>query len=104
MKPVSRQETRTLVAAAGRHQLVFVTREALRVLADLRWRRRRALALKVAGFSFTEIIGRLGVTYPNVNRHMTEARRGGECGWGHPNVAYGGHPSDRDLPRPHTCR
>jgi DNA-directed RNA polymerase specialized sigma24 family protein len=39
----------------------------------LRWRR-RALALKLAGFSYREIMERLGVTYTNVSRHLTEAR------------------------------
>ena len=46
----------------------------LRALAGLRWRRRRALELKLAGFSYREIMELLGVTYTNVNRHLTEAR------------------------------
>jgi hypothetical protein len=29
---------------------------------------------KVAGYRYTEIMERLGVTYTNVNRHLTEAR------------------------------
>jgi RNA polymerase sigma factor (sigma-70 family) len=55
-------------------ELAVEAREALRALAGLRWRRRRVLALKVAGYRYTEIMGRLGVTYTNVNRHLTEAR------------------------------
>jgi Sigma-70, region 4 len=43
-------------------------------LADLRWRRRRVLELKLAGFGYREIMERLGVTYTNVNRDLTEAR------------------------------
>ena len=49
-------------------------REALRLLAALRFRRRRVLALRVAGYSYQEIARRLGVTYTNVNRHATEGR------------------------------
>jgi RNA polymerase sigma factor (sigma-70 family) len=55
-------------------ELAVEAREALRALAGLRWRRRRALELKLAGCSYTEIMERLGVTYTNVNRHLTEAR------------------------------
>ena len=43
-------------------------------LAGLRRRRWRALELKLAGFSYREIMELLGVTYTNVNRHLTEAR------------------------------
>jgi DNA-directed RNA polymerase specialized sigma24 family protein len=32
------------------------------------------LELKLAGFSYREIMELLGVTYTNVNRHLTEAR------------------------------
>src|SRR5207249_10659128 len=49
-------------------------REALRALAELRWRRRRVLALRLAGYSYQEIPRILGVTYTNVNRHVTEGR------------------------------
>jgi DNA-directed RNA polymerase specialized sigma24 family protein len=45
-------------------------REALQTLAGLRWRRRRVLELKVAGFSYREITELLGVTYTDVNRHL----------------------------------
>jgi RNA polymerase sigma factor (sigma-70 family) len=55
-------------------ELAVEAREALRALAGLRWRRRRVLELKLAGFSYREIMERLGVTYTNVNRHLTEAR------------------------------
>jgi DNA-directed RNA polymerase specialized sigma24 family protein len=48
-------------------------REPLRALAGLRCRR-RILELKVAGFSYREIMELLGVTYTNVNRHLTEGR------------------------------
>jgi RNA polymerase sigma factor (sigma-70 family) len=55
-------------------ELAVEAREALRALAGLRWRRRRALELKLAGYSYREITQILGVTYTNVNRHLTEAR------------------------------
>jgi RNA polymerase sigma factor (sigma-70 family) len=55
-------------------ELAAEAREALRALAGLRWRRRRVLALRVAGYSYREIAERLGVTYTNVNRHVTEGR------------------------------
>jgi RNA polymerase sigma factor (sigma-70 family) len=55
-------------------ELAVEAREALRALAGLRWRRRRVLELKLAGFSYREIMELLGVTYTNVNRHLTEAR------------------------------
>jgi RNA polymerase sigma factor (sigma-70 family) len=55
-------------------ELAVEAREALRALAGLRWRRRRVLELKLAGFSYREITQILGVTYTNVNRHLTEAR------------------------------
>jgi DNA-directed RNA polymerase specialized sigma24 family protein len=32
------------------------------------------LALRAAGYSYKEIGARLGVTYTNVNRHLTEGR------------------------------
>ena len=43
-------------------------------MAGLRSRRRRALELKLAGFSYREIMELLGVTYTNVNRHLSEGR------------------------------
>jgi RNA polymerase sigma factor (sigma-70 family) len=55
-------------------ELAVEAREALRALAGLRWRRRRVLALKAAGYKYEEIADMLGVTYTNVNRHMTEGR------------------------------
>jgi DNA-directed RNA polymerase specialized sigma24 family protein len=55
-------------------ELSVEAREALRALAGLRWRRRRALNLKLAGFSYGEIMALLGVTYTNVNRHLSEGR------------------------------
>jgi RNA polymerase sigma factor (sigma-70 family) len=55
-------------------ELAVEAREALRALADLRWRRRRILALKLAGFSYREIMELLGVTCTNVNRHLSEGR------------------------------
>jgi len=56
-------------------ELAFEAREALRALADLRWRRRRVLALKVAGFSYREIMERLALTYTNVNRQLVRGRK-----------------------------
>jgi DNA-directed RNA polymerase specialized sigma24 family protein len=37
-------------------------------------RRPRVLERTLAGFSYGEIMELLGVTYTNVNRHLTEAR------------------------------
>jgi hypothetical protein len=53
----------------------FTPRGALRCLADLRWRRRRVLALRLAGYGYKEITRKLGVTYTNVNRHLSEDGR-----------------------------
>jgi RNA polymerase sigma factor (sigma-70 family) len=50
------------------------TRRALEALAALRDRERRYLALKTAGYSYKEIADRCGVTYTNVNKHLTRAR------------------------------
>ena len=63
-------------ALADRHdaETAIEAREALRLLAGLRFRRRRVLALRVVGYSYQEIARRLGVTYTNVNRHATEGR------------------------------
>jgi DNA-directed RNA polymerase specialized sigma24 family protein len=55
-------------------ELAVEAREALRSLADLRWRRRRVLALQAAGYGYKEIAEMLSVTYTNVNRHVTEGR------------------------------
>jgi DNA-directed RNA polymerase specialized sigma24 family protein len=55
-------------------ELTVDAREALRSLAALRWRRRRALVLQAAGYSYKETPEKLGVTYTNVNRHITEGR------------------------------
>jgi RNA polymerase sigma factor (sigma-70 family) len=50
------------------------TRRAPEALAALRDRERRYLALKTAGYSYKEIADRCGVTYTNVNKHLTRAR------------------------------
>ena len=55
-------------------ELAVEAREALRALAGLRWRRRRVLALRAAGYSYKEIAAKLGVTYTNVNRQLTRGR------------------------------
>jgi DNA-directed RNA polymerase specialized sigma24 family protein len=44
-------------------------------LASLEERQRETLALHVAGFSYREIQAIRGVTFTNVNRHVTERRR-----------------------------
>lgn len=49
-------------------------RLALAALAGLRERERRYMALRVAGYSYQEICARCGVTYTNVNTHLTRAR------------------------------
>jgi RNA polymerase sigma factor (sigma-70 family) len=79
-EPVGREEGEGSLALAdvvpGDFDLerTLEAREALRSLAGLRWRRRRALALQAAGYSYKEITEKLGVTYTNVNRHITEGR------------------------------
>jgi RNA polymerase sigma factor (sigma-70 family) len=55
-------------------ELPVEAREALRSLAALGERRRAALTLQVAGYSYREIQQLLGVTYTWVNRHITEGR------------------------------
>jgi RNA polymerase sigma factor (sigma-70 family) len=63
-----------LVPAPVDVELAFDAREALRSLAALGDRRRTALTLKVAGYSYREIQELLGVTFTWVNRHITEGR------------------------------
>jgi RNA polymerase sigma factor (sigma-70 family) len=55
-------------------ELAIEAREALRLVAGLRRRRRRVIELRLAGFSYAEIQEKLGVTQTNVNRHVTEGR------------------------------
>jgi RNA polymerase sigma factor (sigma-70 family) len=49
-------------------------RAALRQVAELRPVRRRVFERRLAGLSYREIAAELGVTYTNVNRHITESR------------------------------
>src|SRR4051794_20196242 len=70
-QPVPLEE---LVEAPLDVELAVEAREALRALAGLRWRRRRVLALKAAGYKYEEIAEMLGVTYTNVNRHLGAGR------------------------------
>lgn len=63
-----------LVRAPVDVELAVDAREALRSLAGLGERRRAALTLKVAGYSYREIQQLLGVSYTWVNRHITEGR------------------------------
>jgi DNA-directed RNA polymerase specialized sigma24 family protein len=69
--PVSVEE---LLEAPVDVELAVEAREALRALASLRWRRRRMLVLRTAGYRYKEMAELLGVTYTNVNRHVTEGR------------------------------
>lgn len=50
-------------------------RRALRALAALTGRQRQYAVLRVAGLSYREIAAREGVTYTNVNKHLTKASR-----------------------------
>jgi hypothetical protein len=59
-------------------ELAVEAREALHALAGLRWRRRRMLVLRAAGYSYKEIAEMLSVTYTNVNGHVTGGGR--SCG------------------------
>jgi len=63
-----------LVPAPVDVELAVDAREALRSLAGLGDRRRTALTLKVAGYSYSEIQQLLGVTFTWINRHVTEGR------------------------------
>ena len=54
--------------------LAVDAREALRTLAGLGERRRAALTLQVAGYSYKEIQEMLGVSYTWINRHISEGR------------------------------
>jgi RNA polymerase sigma factor (sigma-70 family) len=49
-------------------------RAALRQVAALRPVRKRVFERHLAGFTYDEIATELGVTYTNVNRHVTESR------------------------------
>ena len=49
-------------------------RAALRGVAELRPVRRRVFERHLAGLTYHEIAAELGVTYTNVNRHVTESR------------------------------
>jgi DNA invertase Pin-like site-specific DNA recombinase len=73
----SASETGTELASdprSGRHRARSRGARGPADLTGLRWRRRRLLELKLAGFSYREIMELLGVTYTNVNRRLTEAR------------------------------
>jgi RNA polymerase sigma factor (sigma-70 family) len=63
-----------LVRAPLDVELAFDAHEALGELAGLGERRRTALTLQVAGYSYREIQQLLGVSYTWVNRHITEGR------------------------------
>ena len=69
-----RRQFTDLVPAPVDVELAFDAREALRSLAGLGDRRRTALTLKVAGYSYREIQELLGVTFTWINRHLTEGR------------------------------
>lgn len=49
-------------------------KRGLSILASLPERQRRYLALLVAGYRYHEIVELAGVTYTNVNKHLTRAR------------------------------
>lgn len=50
--------------------------EALEALAGLPARQRQLLTLKVAGFSYRELVSMEGSSYSAVNRHLARARAG----------------------------
>ncbi len=64
----------TLIADGRDLDTHFKAKRALQVLAQLPERQRRYLALKVAGYRYDEIVDLTGVTYTNVNKHLTRAR------------------------------
>jgi len=55
-------------------ELAIEARQTLGILAALGDNQRETLALAAAGHSYAEIQRIRGVTYTNVNRHMTEGR------------------------------
>jgi DNA-directed RNA polymerase specialized sigma24 family protein len=55
-------------------ELAIEARQALGILAALGANRRETLTLGAAGHSYAEIQRIRGVTYTNVNRHMSEGR------------------------------
>jgi DNA-directed RNA polymerase specialized sigma24 family protein len=71
---VSGQPVPLEAVAASPHtlELAHEAHEALHVLASLKQRQRQTLAM--AGFSYREIQALRGVTYTNVNRHVSEGR------------------------------
>ena len=74
LEPGERATFADLVRAPVDVELAVDAREALRSLAGLGARRRTALTLKVAGYSYKEIQELLGVSYTWINRHITEGR------------------------------
>ena len=54
--------------------LALEAKQALETLASLKRRQRDTLALRVSGYSYREIQAIRGVTYTNVNRHVSEGR------------------------------
>jgi hypothetical protein len=65
-------------------ELAVEAREVLRLLADLRWRRRRVLALKVAGYRYAEVLKIHSVTYTKVRAN----RRRGSTQLARPSPAW----------------
>lgn len=62
-------------AREGDPELALALRETLRVFAGLSANQRRALALRLAGFSYKEIAEIENVTHTWVNRHVSEGNR-----------------------------
>lgn len=73
-------------------------RLALAALAGLRERERRYMALRVAGYSYKEICSRCGVTYTNVNRHLTRARAKLRALGAEADAPGGGHEANAQPP------
>jgi RNA polymerase sigma factor (sigma-70 family) len=50
------------------------TRSALRALTTMSDHRQRIFVMHLSGLSYTEIAAHLGITFTNVNRHITRSR------------------------------
>ena len=50
------------------------TRSALRALSTMSDHRQRIFLLHLSGLTYTEIANQLGITFTNVNRHITRSR------------------------------
>jgi RNA polymerase sigma factor (sigma-70 family) len=60
--------------AAAALETQLSAHSALRALATMSTHRQRIFLLHLSGFTYDEIATRLGITFTNVNRHVTRSR------------------------------